>query len=64
MGIPESTVELVADGKSIPIGSRPGTEEALGLGCRCPVLVNGPATASGDLLVAPDCGIHSADERR
>lgn len=61
MGIPESECGDVDERESIPIGSRPGTDEALDLGCRCPVLVNGPATASVDLLLAPDCRMHSGD---
>lgn len=40
----------------------PGSPAAVGLGCRCPVLVNGPAAPSGDPLIAPDCTLHSVPE--
>ncbi|RTL64330.1 MAG: hypothetical protein EKK42_25830 [Pseudonocardiaceae bacterium] len=60
MGDPEDMRGIVAGGEHIPINSRPGTGAAVDLGCRCPVLVNGPATPSAELLVAPDCGMHAA----
>ncbi|ODU03966.1 MAG: hypothetical protein ABS81_12150 [Pseudonocardia sp. SCN 72-86] len=60
MGNPDDIRGNVAAGEFIPINSRPGTGEAVDLGCRCPVLVNGPATPSAELLVAPDCGMHAA----
>ncbi|GEL24930.1 hypothetical protein PSU4_38840 [Pseudonocardia sulfidoxydans NBRC 16205] len=59
MGNPEDTRGIAAGGEHIPINSRPGTGETVELGCRCPVLVNGPATPSAELLVAPDCGMHA-----
>jgi hypothetical protein len=40
----------------------PGSATAVDLGCRCPVLVNGPWAAPDNLLIAPDCALHAAPD--
>ncbi len=37
----------------------PGSAAAVDLGCRCPVLVNGPWAPPDNPLIAPDCTLHS-----
>jgi hypothetical protein len=39
--------------------ARPGSAAATEHGCLCPVLINGPGTPSDNLLIAPDCALHS-----
>jgi hypothetical protein len=37
---------------------RPGSPAAGARGCTCPVVINLPAVAGANVLIAPDCPLH------